>query len=146
MAQLLDSLVSSFAKDSYKDYSEVERYDAMKALEQQVINEICQDEAERIRRDVKETEELARFETAKHELNVTIIQCVILAAVIGILVSHIYDLLKYLYGATPDYDLQKLAIGVAVFFVIALIIIMSMVVSRLQKALREVLENRRVSR
>ena len=94
MSALLNRLIA----ESFRDFSSVEDlgalFAAQKELEKRVIDEICLEEIDRINEQAKERSKKRKFQEGLQEIRAILLQCFLLAFLIGLLVSHVYDVMK----------------------------------------------------
>ncbi len=126
MSCLLNKLVAEASKSLFPNSDPGELYKAQKQLENMIVDEVCREEAARIDQDVRDKGKRRRFEEGMHELKMVLLQCVLLAFLVGLLVNHIYDLMNYFYeqSAIPAY------VGILVLIVACAFIAVWMVASR----------------
>lgn len=56
MAQMLSSLIAEYAQSHYADEDPGDRFEAQKAMESQIVSEICEERAQEIASRSKEIE------------------------------------------------------------------------------------------
>lgn len=136
MSNLLNRLVAEASELQFPDSDPGERYKAQKQLENKIINEICREEATRIERDVRAKGKRRRLEEGMQELKMVLLQCFLLAFLIGLLVNHAYDAMKSLY----EQDAMFGYVGVVILVVSCALVAFWMVASKVMGLYRMMLQ------
>ncbi len=146
MAQMLSNLIAEYAERYHSDAEPGARYEAQKAIEKHIIDEICEERAQEIAtrsREIELTEEMKR---ARHDLTIAVVECVFLAVPVGLVGSHVYDLLRtWFYGSEQDFNSFSLSVGLLICLAVCAFILFSMFLNQVAKAvdsIREVRGNR----
>lgn len=124
MSAKLDQLMGYFARNGgFDDLASADDvYAAQKQLEQKIVEEVCTERVDEIMARVEEKTKKEQARAQFEELRTTYVQCVILALLIGLLGSHLYDFIRcWLYGAQPDFVVTKFWVGLGVTVVICFI-------------------------
>ena len=130
MADLLNRLVAESCKSQYPDADSGALFEAQKKLERLIVDEVCREEAARIDRKAKSLGEKRRFEQGMQEIKVILIQCFLLAFLVGLLVNHVYDAVKInLYSS----DVSLIIIGSLVLSGFCIVVALWMVASRIME-------------
>ena len=143
MAQMLSSLIAEYAQSHYADENPGDRFEAQKAMESQIVSEICEERAQEIASRSKEIELTEQMKNARHELMIAVVECVILAIPVGLVGSHIYDLLRTgVYGAAQDLNLRALWGGLLILVLLCVLILFSMFLNLVSKAVDSIRDAR----
>lgn len=126
MSNLLDKLIAESSESLYPNADLDERFKAQKELEKRVVDEICRDEAARIDREARDKGKRRRFEEGMRELKMVLLQCFLLAFLVGLLVNHTYDAMKYLY----EQDAMFSYVGIFALIIACVVVAFWMVASR----------------
>lgn len=142
MSALLNKLIA----ESFKDFSSAENpgalFAAQKELEKRVIDEICLDEAARIDEQAKELGKKRKFQEGLREIRVILLQCFLLAFLVGLLVSHVYDVMKkYLYEGNSVTGFDPLFLGTALLGLACFGIAFWIVVSKVYEVCKSVMQS-----
>ncbi|OZG59415.1 hypothetical protein BTIS_0146 [Bifidobacterium tissieri] len=135
MSVKLDRLIDDFARAHFADKGLKENvYAAQKKLEEDIIEEICEEKSQEIAARANQIEQQEQVKAQFRELKAVYIQCIFLALLIGLLGSHLYDLMKYwLYDTTPDVDITRFGFGLVITLIICIIVCVWMFVSQIIK-------------
>lgn len=143
MAQMLSSLIAEYAQSYYVDEDPGDRFEAQKAMESQIVSEICEERAQEIASRSKEIELTEQMKNARHELMIAVVECVILAIPVGLVGSQIYDLLRTgVYGAAQDLNLRALWAGLLILVLLCVLILFSMFLNLVSKAVDSIRDAR----
>ncbi|MEQ2985559.1 hypothetical protein AAAX75_08450 [Collinsella sp. CLA-ER-H7] len=143
MAQMLSSLIAEYAQSHYADEDPGDRFEAQKAMESQIVSEICEERAQEIASKSREIELTEQMKNARHELMVAVVECVILAIPVGLVGSHIYDLLRTgVYGAVQDFNLPALWAGLFILVLFCAFILFGMFLNQVLKAVDSIRDAR----
>ena len=130
MATLLNRLVAESCKSQYPEADPGVLFEAQKQLEKMIVDEVCREEAARIDRKAKSLGERRRLEQGMQELKVILVQCFLLAFLVGLLVNHVYDAVKInLYSS----DVSLIIIGSLVLSGLCIVVALWMVASRIME-------------
>lgn len=130
MATLLNRLVAESCKSQYPEADPGVLFEAQKQLEKMIVDEVCREEAARIDRKAKSLGEKRRLEQGMQELKVILVQCFLLAFLVGLLVNHVYDAVKInLYSS----DVSLIIIGSLVLSGLCIVVALWMVASRIME-------------
>lgn len=130
MAALLNRLVAESCKSQYPEADPGVLFEAQKQLEKMIVDEVRREEAARIDRKAKILGEKRRFEQGMQELKVILVQCFLLAFLVGLLVNHVYDAVKInLYSS----DVSLIIIGSLVLSGLCIVVALWMVSSRIME-------------
>ena len=136
MGRLLNNLVDSFVEhsDSRKKMDGGSAFNLKKELESDLVKEVLSEHADELE-ELRREREVARWRDKFHDV---LLQCVILAFVIGMLGSHAYGLLEaLLYQPSPETNTVAMFIGTAIVLVACVVIVAREYASRLFEAVRE---------
>ena len=130
MAALLNRLVAESCKLQYPEADPGVLFEAQKQLEKMIVDEVRREEAARIDRKAKILGEKRRFEQGMQELKAILVQCFLLAFLVGLLVNHVYDAVKInLYSS----DVSLIIIGSLVLSGLCIVVALWMVASRIME-------------
>lgn len=136
MGRLLNNLVDSFVEhsDSRKKMDGGSAFNLKKELESDLVKEVLSEHADELE-ELRREREVARWRDKFHDV---LLQCVILAFVIGMLGGHTYGLLEaLLYQPSPETNTVAMFIGTAIVLVACVVIVAREYASRLFEAVRE---------
>ena len=141
MPSLLSKLVAeSFEKQS-PDADPGVLFEAQKGLEKKIIDEVCSEEVARIDKQVKEQDRKRRFQQGLRELKAVLLQCFLLAFLVGLLVSHVYDAIKgYLYEDNSILGVDPIFIGIGLLCLICFGVAFGMVASKAIEVYKSVMQ------
>lgn len=143
MAQMLSSLIAEYAQSHYADENLGDRFEAQKAMESQIVSEICEECAQEIASRSKEIELTEQMKNARHELMIAVVECVVLALPVGLVGSHIYDLLRAgVYGAVQDFNPPALWAGLFISAALCVLILFGMFLNQVSKAVDSIRDAR----
>lgn len=143
MAQMLSSLIAEYAQSHYADENPRDRFEAQKAMESQIVSEICEECAQEIASRSKEIELTEQMKNARHELMIAVVECVVLALPVGLVGSHIYDLLRAgVYGAVQDFNPPALWAGLFISAALCVLILFGMFLNQVSKAVDSIRDAR----
>lgn len=143
MARLLSCLIAEYAQRHYADEDPGACFEAQKAIECQIISDICEEWSQEIALRSREIELTEQMKKARHELMIAVVECVLLAIPVGLVGSHMYDLLKTgFYGAVQDFNLPALWFGLLVMVVLCGLILFCMFLNQVVKAVDSIRDAR----
>lgn len=143
MARLLSCLIAEYAQRHYADEDPGACFEAQKAIECQIISDICEERSQEIALRSREIELTEQMKKARHELMIAVVECVLLAIPVGLVGSHMYDLLKTgFYGAVQDFNLPALWFGLLVMVVLCGLILFCMFLNQVVKAVDSIRDAR----
>lgn len=140
MSEMLNRLVAESINGAYPDADPGDLYQAQKELEKQVIKEVCEEETLRIAKSVQDLRNKQRFEEGMRELRTVLAQCFVLAFLVGLLVSHVYDSIKaYVYAGRSFFGLDPIVVGVVVLSLLCTGVAIWMVASKVFELYRSIM-------
>lgn len=132
MSEMLNRLVAESINREFPDADSGHVFQAQKELEKIVVEEICTDRASEIDEKAKKLGDKRRFEAGLHELRTVLVQCFILAFLVGLLVNHVYDALKvHLYTGRTFLGIDLVFVGGFVLLILCVGIAVWMVLSKM---------------
>lgn len=113
MGALLNKVVFEYVQNQAGyDNSEDDIYGAAKALERKLVSEVCCESAELIN---QKSEELAASKEAEREISevrTVVLQCIVLAFLIGLSCNHAYTLMQtFMYGGSVGQNVNGTIVG-----------------------------------
>lgn len=135
MARLLSDLVAEYARANFGDNDPGALFEAQKELEKRIVSEICEERAHEISERKREIELVEEIKTGRREIAVAVVECVVLAIPVGLVGSHLYDLLRVdFYGVQADFSILSLRIGLLICFLACVVILVVLLLNQLAKA------------
>ncbi|WP_165249323.1 hypothetical protein [Adlercreutzia sp. ZJ141] len=136
MGQKLDRLISSFA-EGYKDRSsDANVYAAAKRLESEIVQEICEEQAERIANNAERIRANESARAALREAKTVVLQCVGFALLVGLLSNHVYSLLQVvIYQGAEGLNVGNMLGGTAVLLILCVACVGWFMISRVSEVI-----------
>ena len=133
MAKLLDALVIKFAKEKNPGCDDGDLFVAAKELEKDIVEEILDAKKEELDKYARERELEGQAKRVLDEARTTIIQCVFLALVVGLLVNHLYDVLCLMIYNQGESPVPAIGVGILVLILICIGFVLWLLISRLKE-------------
>lgn len=135
MGRLLDNLVDTFVENSVsrKRMDGGSAYNLKKQLECDLVNEVLNERADELEA-IRHEREATRWVDDFRQI---LLQCVLLALLIGLLGSHLYDLLSTLiYHAGQPVNLPAMTVGTVLVSALCILVLAKEFVSRVFEAVK----------
>lgn len=139
MSKTLNNLVMKVVQNDSKGVDLGDAYAAAKVLENEIIDEVCREQADKINRMQKEMQSAENGIDKANDIRNIVIQCVVIALLIGLLCNHIYTLLQSaVYSLTTTQNLGYTAVGLVVLVIIVLLVLLALLFKALSSLYKSI--------